>query len=89
MDEDADDDRSSGERGRLRPAWPTFRGSSVGWGVLTVAWIVNAVVLVLGMTENGWRAWGVAVLVFLEAGSVVCVVGTVSTIRRPRPGPRS
>lgn len=85
---DEDDDRTDGERGRWRLAWPTFRGSSVGWGVLTVLWVVNALVLVSGMVSEGWRAWGVAVLVFLALGAAVCVVGTISTIRRPRQGPR-
>ncbi|KQM25920.1 hypothetical protein ASL10_10820 [Frigoribacterium sp. Leaf8] len=83
MDEDTEQ-----PRGRLRLQRPTFRGSSVGWGIGAFFWLVCAVqALVRVVQDGGTSVVGALVLVGLTALAVVCVIGTVATIRHPRPAP--
>jgi hypothetical protein len=82
------DDEKPQDRGRLRLHRPTFRGSAVGWGISAVVWLSCFVGSGLGMMREGSPGvLGVLFLVALGLASGVCVTGTVSTIRHPRPGP--
>jgi hypothetical protein len=83
MDEDAEQ-----ERGRLRLRWPTFRGSSVGWGIGAFFWLFSAVLNLVGVVQDGGTtAVGTLILAALVVLAVVCIMGTVATIRHPRPAP--
>jgi hypothetical protein len=83
MDEDAEQ-----ERGRLRLQWPTFRGSSVGWGIGAFFWLSSAVLnLVRVVQDGGTSVVGALVLAALIVLAVVCIIGTAATIRHPRPAP--
>ena len=83
-----DDRKKSRDQGRLRLQWPTFRGSSVGWGIAAVLWLSCAVPAVVRVVHFGGTSPGGAVLLAaLVVASAVCVIGTVSTMRHPRPAP--
>jgi len=83
MDEDTEH-----PRGRLRLQRPTFRGSSVGWGIGAFFWLVCAVQALVGVVQNGGTSLvGVLVLAGLTILAAVCITGTVATIRHPRPAP--
>lgn len=76
------------QRGRLRLQWPTFRGSAVGWGIAAVFWLSCAAQSLVGIVRDGGTSLlGGLVLGALVFVGVVCVVGTVATIRHPRPAP--
>jgi hypothetical protein len=82
------DEKTTRERGRLRLQRPTFRGSSVGWGLASVLWLSCAVPAVVRVVHFGGTSPGGAVLLAaLVVASAVCVIGTVSTMRHPRPAP--
>ncbi len=83
------DDETDRDRGRLRLRRPTFRGSSVGWGIAAVVWLscVVSVVVRMATGEGGAALVDVLVLVALVVATAVCVTGTVATIRHPRPAP--
>ncbi|KQN41675.1 hypothetical protein [Frigoribacterium sp. Leaf44] len=83
MDEDTEH-----PRGRLRLQRPTFRGSSVGWGIGAFFWLVCAVQALVGVVQNGGTSVvGALVLAGLTVLAAVCIIGTVATIRHPRPAP--
>ncbi|KQO84049.1 hypothetical protein ASF17_00310 [Frigoribacterium sp. Leaf263] len=83
MDENADQ-----QKGRLRLHRPTFRGSSVGWGIAAVFWLSFAVQDLVGIVQGGGASVGGGLLLAATAAlGVVCVIGTVATIRHPRKGP--
>jgi len=82
-----DEDTEQG-KGRLRLQRPTFRGSSVGWGIAAFFWLFCAVRNIVGVVQNGGTSVvGALVLAALVALAVVCIIGTVATIRHPRPAP--
>ena len=83
------DDETDRDQGRLRLQRPTFRGSSVGWGISSVVWLscVVSVVVRMATGEGGAALVDVLVLVALVVATAVCVTGTVATIRHPRPAP--
>jgi len=88
MDDNTKTEPDSGERGRLRLTWPTFRGSSIGWGIITVAFAVNVASCIWSLAEGGVRPLGVLMTAFFVITTVVSLIGTISTARHPRPGPR-
>lgn len=76
------------QRGRLRLQWPTFRGSSVGWGIGAVFWLsCVAQSLYVAVRDGGTSVLGGLVIGALVIATAVCAVGTVATIRHPRPAP--
>ena len=83
------DDETNRDQGRLRLTRPTFRGSSVGWGISAVVWLTSAVSVVVAMATDsrGVAVGHVLFLVALLLATAVCVTGTVATIRHPRPAP--
>jgi hypothetical protein len=82
------DGKTSREQGRLRLQWPTFRGSSVGWGIAAVVWLSCAIPAVVGIIRDGGTSIGGGLLsAGLVIASVVCIIGTVATIRHPRKAP--
>lgn len=83
------DDETNRDRGRLRLQRPTFRGSSVGWGISAVVWLscVVSVVVRMATGDGGAAPVDVLILVALLVATAVCVTGTVATIRHPRPAP--
>lgn len=83
------DDETNRDRGRLRLQKPTFRGSSVGWGIAAVVWSSCVVGVVVRMVSGGGGVAlvDVLILVALLVATAVCVTGTVATIRHPRPAP--
>ncbi|ROP78807.1 hypothetical protein EDF18_1463 [Frigoribacterium sp. PhB107] len=83
------DDETNRDQGRLRVQKPTFRGSSVGWGIAAVVWLTSAVSVVVAMATDsrGVAVGHVLFLVALLLATAVCVTGTVATIRHPRPAP--
>ena len=83
------DDETNRDQGRLRLQKPTFRGSSVGWGIAAVVWLTSAVSVVVAMATDsrGVAVGHVLFLVALLLATAVCVTGTVATIRHPRPAP--
>jgi len=83
------DDETNRDQGRLRLQRPTFRGSSVGWGIAAVVWLTSAVSVVVAMATDsrGVAVGHVLFLVALLLATAVCVTGTVATIRHPRPAP--
>jgi len=79
----------TGDQGRLRLQWPTFRGSAVGWGILAVSQLLFIAAVVLNVVGSG-EGWTVVDALLIAASVVVAAVfvtGTVATIRRPRPAP--
>jgi len=83
MDEDTEQ-----EKGRLRLQRPTFRGSSVGWGIGAFFWLLCAAQSIVRVVQDGGTSvLGALVLVALVALAAVCIIGTVATIRHPRPAP--
>jgi hypothetical protein len=82
------DENTEQGKGRLRLQRPTFRGSSVGWGIGAFFWLFCAVQSIVGVLQNGGTSVvGALVLIALVALAVVCIIGTVATIRHPRPAP--
>jgi len=83
------DDETNRDKGRLRLQRPTFRGSSVGWGIAAVVWLscVVSVVVRMATDDGGASLVDVLILVALIVATAVCVTGTVATIRHPRPAP--
>jgi hypothetical protein len=82
------DENTEQGKGRLRLQRPTFRGSSVGWGIGAFFWLFCAVQSIVGVAQNGGTSVvGALVLTALVALAVVCIIGTVATIRHPRPAP--
>jgi hypothetical protein len=82
------DDETDRDQGRLRLQKPTFRGSSVGWGIAAVVWLSCVASVVVRMAAEGGAALvDVLILVALLVATAVCVTGTVATIRHPRPAP--
>ncbi|KQS22370.1 hypothetical protein ASG05_01905 [Frigoribacterium sp. Leaf186] len=82
------DEKTSHDQGRLRLQRPTFRGSSVGWGIAAVLWLSCAVPALIRVVHfGGPSAGGFVLLAALVVASAVCVIGTVATIRHPRPAP--
>lgn len=83
-----DDRKKARDRGRLRLQRPTFRGSSVGWGLAAVLWLSCAVpALIRVLHFGGTSVGGFMLMAALVVASAVCVIGTVATIRHPRPAP--
>ena len=83
------DDETNRDQGRLRLQRPTFRGSSVGWGIAAVVWLscVVSVVVRMATASAGPGLVDVLILVALLVATAFCVTGTVATIRHPRPAP--
>ncbi|TWX36223.1 hypothetical protein ES689_12520 [Frigoribacterium sp. ACAM 257] len=83
------DDETNRDQGRLRLQKPTFRGSSVGWGIAAVVWLtcVVSVVVRMATASGGPGLVDVMILVALLVATAFCVTGTVATIRHPRPAP--
>lgn len=83
------DDETNRDQGRLRLQKPTFRGSSVGWGIAAFVWLtcVVSVVVRMATASGGTALVDVLILVALVVATAVCVTGTVATIRHPRPAP--
>jgi len=76
------------QKGRLRLQRPTFRGSSVGWGIGAFVWLFCAIQnLVRAVQDGGTSVVGALVLAALMAMAAVCIIGTVATIRHPRSAP--
>jgi len=76
------------DRGRLRLQWPTFRGSPVRWGIAAAGWLLLAAsILLTSVREQGLSWLDALFLAVLLALFAICVMGTVSTIRHPRPTP--
>jgi hypothetical protein len=83
-----DDEKKSRDKGRLRLQRPTFRGSSIGWGLAAVLWLSCAVPALIRVVHfGGTSAGGFVLLAALIVASAVCVIGTVATLRHPRPAP--
>ena len=81
-------EKTSRDQGRLRLQWPTFRGSSVGWGLAAVLWLSCAVPALIRVVHfGGTSVGGFVLLAALVVASAVCVIGTVATLRHPRPAP--
>jgi len=83
------DEKTDGDRGRLRLHRPTFRGSAVGWGISAVCSLSWVVMVVIGVArdDRGTTVLDVLFVFALVISFAVCLTGTVSTIRHPRPGP--
>lgn len=82
------DKEKSRDQGRLRLQWPTFRGSSVGWGLAAVLWLSCAVPALIRVVHfGGTSVRGFVLLAAPVVASAVCVIGTVATIRHARPAP--
>ena len=76
------------DRGRLRLAWPTVRGSPVGWGVLVFPLVLDLVLVGRHLVRGEpLEPVGVVLAVAVLLGLAVAVAGLVPTIRHPRPGP--
>ena len=81
-------ERANEDRGRLRLQWPTFRGSPVRWGIAAAGWLLFAASVLLTSLRGQGPSWLDALfLAVLLALFAICVTGTVSTIRHPRPTP--
>ena len=73
-------------RGRLRPQWPTFRGSPFLWGVLAFPLFLHLVTAAVSLGRGeGLTPFGIAFVVLVAVVFVVCLVGMVQTLRHPRP----
>ena len=73
-------------RGRLRPQWPTFRGSPFLWGVLAFPLFLHLVTAAVSLGRGeAPTPFGIVFLVLVAVVFVVCLVGVVQTLRHPRP----
>jgi hypothetical protein len=82
------DEKTSRDQGRLWLQWPTFRGSSVGWGISAVLWLSCTVPALIRVVHfGGTSVGGFLFLAALVVASAVCIIGTLVTIRHPRPAP--
>ena len=73
-------------RGRLRPQWPTFRGSPFLWGVLAFPLFLHLVTAAVSLGRGeAPTPFGIAFLVLVAVVFVVCLIGVVQTLRHPRP----
>jgi len=81
-------EKANDDKGRLRLQWPTFRGSPVRWGIAAAGWLLFAAsILHTSVLGQGLSWLDVVFLAVLIALFAICVTGTVSTIRHPRPTP--
>jgi len=81
-------ERANDDRGQLRLQWPTFRGSPVRWGIAAAGWLLFAASILLTSVQGQQLSWlDVVFMAVLFALFAICVTGTVSTIRHPRPTP--
>jgi len=81
-------EKANEDKGQLRLQWPTFRGSPVRWGIAAAGWLLFAASILLTSVLGQGLSWLDAVcLAVLIALFAICVTGTVSTIRHPRPTP--
>lgn len=73
-------------RGRLRPQWPTFRGSPFLWGVLAFPLFLHLVTAAVSLGRGeAPTPFGIVFLVLVAVVFVVCLIGVVQTFRHPRP----
>ena len=83
--DDADHAAEARTRGRLRPQWPTFRGSPFLWGVLAFPLFLHLVTASLSLSRgDGLTPLGTAFVVLVAVVFVICLVGVVQTLRHPR-----
>jgi len=81
-------EKANEHRGRLRLQWPTFRGFPVRWGIAAAGWLLFAASILLTSLAGQGLSWLDALfLAALLALFAICITGTVSTIRHPRPTP--